>query len=172
LRPRAAKPPADQRVAPGANTGCEFRLTADGRGGVFATRGFAARALVLAGEIDKVLDGPSATAQQVGEHIFVTHKGLTDQVNHSCDPNVGVRCHGDGAHDFVARRPIEAGEEITVDVAMCSYETRPARPRCQCGAGTCRGHVTGWKELTAERKAEYRDFAAPFLLALDARQTG
>ena len=40
--------------------------------------------------------------------------------------------------------------------------------RCLCGADACRGQVTGWKDLPAERKAAYGDLVAPYLLEADA----
>lgn len=149
--------------------GCELRRSSGRLAGVFARRAFAPEDVVMVGRIDEFCDDDAAGAEQIGEHIYVRHGGLVGQVNHSCDPNVGVRVNGEGAHDFVALRSIAADEEITFDLAMRNYEIRGNRGRCQCGASNCRGRITGWKDLPAARKADYRLFAAPYLTALDSK---
>ncbi len=58
-------------------------------------------------------------------------------LNHSCDPNLGIR----GEITFVAMRSIRAGEELTYDWAM--EDTGPATVNCRCGAKICRGKITG-----------------------------
>ena len=70
--------------------------------------------------------------------------------------------------DFVALRPIAAGDEITFDYAMRNYVIEHFPDRCLCGAEHCRGTITGWKDLPAERKAAYGELVAPYLLAADA----
>lgn len=58
-------------------------------------------------------------------------------INHSCDPNawlVGL--------DVVARRPIAAGGEITLEYATFYDEQMPPFP-CACGAAECRGVIRG-----------------------------
>ncbi|HWO83050.1 MAG TPA: SET domain-containing protein-lysine N-methyltransferase, partial [Solirubrobacterales bacterium] len=69
--------------------------------------------------------------------------------------------------DFIARAPISAGEEITFDYAMRNYSIEHFPGGCLCGAGNCRGSVTGWKDLPAERKADYEGSVAPYLLEID-----
>ncbi len=38
-----------------------------------------------------------------------------------------------------------------------------------CGSEKCRGRITGWRELSSEKKKEYEDFVAPYLLELDVK---
>lgn len=59
-------------------------------------------------------------------------------LNHSCDPNVGVR----GQITFVAMRDIDAGTELTTDYAMIDGDPAERMP-CACGAPACRGLITG-----------------------------
>lgn len=70
--------------------------------------------------------------------------------NHSCEPNtmyLGL--------DVVAARPIEAGEELTLDYAQ--FLDTAAEPfDCACGASRCRGVVTG----TAGNSVTAREAAA------------
>jgi SET domain-containing protein len=71
------------------------------------------------------------------------HPGDGDWINHSCEPNAGIR----GQIFLVAMRDIEEGEELTFDYAMviCDPEFRM---ECRCGRRNCRKIVTGddWKE--------------------------
>jgi D-alanine-D-alanine ligase-like ATP-grasp enzyme len=62
--------------------------------------------------------------------------GEWSPINHSCDPNAWI----DGL-DLVARKPIAAGEEITVEYATFVADTGEAF-ECDCGAEDCRGRVT------------------------------
>ena len=61
----------------------------------------------------------------------------TRYLNHSCDPNCEARVER-GRLMIYARRPIRAGEEITVDYES-SYHSN--RKRCHCGAANCRGTI-------------------------------
>ncbi len=69
-------------------------------------------------------------------------------LNHSCDPNVGIR----GQSTFVAMRKIRAGEELTYDWAM--EENGKSVTRCKCGTRRCRGVLTGqdWRRAVLQRK--------------------
>jgi uncharacterized protein len=135
--------------------------------GVFATGSFQIGETVMVGVIDRELDQNHSHASQVSEKRFVLHGGLISKVNHSCEPNCGVRLNASGAHDFVARRPITAGQEITFDYAMRNYSVEHFGAHCQCGSPRCRGRITGWKDLPAERKADYHGFVAPYLTDID-----
>jgi hypothetical protein len=70
-------------------------------------------------------------------------------INHSCDGNVGFDENG----DFIARRDIRKGEEITYDYGLA--ESNPVfRMRCRCNAKRCRVIVTGndWRQDEFRRK--------------------
>jgi hypothetical protein len=64
-------------------------------------------------------------------------------LNHSCDGNVGFNEDG----DFVARRRIAKGEELTYDYGLAESNPR-FRMDCLCGSSNCRGVITGndWKD--------------------------
>jgi hypothetical protein len=111
-------------------------------------------------------------ATQVGLTRWARHGGLGPKVNHSCSPNCGVELNETGACDFVAREAIASGEEITFDYAMRNYSIEHFPGGCLCGADICRGAVTGWKDLPAERKAEYEGEVAPYLLEIDRELSG
>jgi uncharacterized protein len=141
-------------------------------GGVRATRGFEAGETVMVGFLEGDVADNDSHATQVSRTRWARHGGLGPKVNHSCSPNCGVELNETGACDFVARQPIACGEEITFDYAMRNYSIEHFPGGCLCGAGICRGSVTGWKDLSAERKAEYEGEVAPYLLEIDRELAG
>jgi uncharacterized protein len=148
--------------------GVELRLMADGKGeGVMATRPFVAGETVMVGFLIGPLTGNHSHATQVGPDRWALHGGLGPKVNHSCDPNCGVRLNDEQAFDFVARRPIGSGQELTFDYAMRNFTIDHFPAMCLCGAAGCRGSVTGWKDLPAKRKADYGELVAPYLRTMD-----
>jgi uncharacterized protein len=80
-------------------------------------------------------------------------------INHSCDPNLGIR----GQVTFVTLRDIAPGEELTYDWAM--EENHPMRTSCRCGAANCRKTLTGedWKQPALQRR--YRGYFSAYLAA-------
>ncbi|MHB0866450.1 MAG: SET domain-containing protein-lysine N-methyltransferase [Thermoleophilia bacterium] len=151
--------------------GFELRCTAAKGEGIFAMRAFKANENIMVGVIEKELDVNHSHASQIGEHRYVFHAGSISKVNHSCDPNCGISVNDTGAHDFVAMRDIGVDEEITFDYAMRNNGVDYFPKKCTCGAKNCRGKITGWKDLPADRKKAYAGFVAPYLLELDARTT-
>jgi hypothetical protein len=68
--------------------------------------------------------------------------------NHSCAASVGVQ----GQVVVVARRPIEAGEELTFDYDTTETSAEPFA--CRCGMASCRGVVqgAGWRDAEFVRQ--------------------
>src|ERR1035441_3552094 len=99
--------------------GVTLRCTADGTGdGVLTTRSFAAGGTVMVGFLVGSLKENESHATQVGPDRWARHGGLGPKVNHSCDPNCGVRLNDEQAFDVVARQQIHAGQEVTFDYAI------------------------------------------------------
>ena len=150
------------------NQGYELRI-AEGKGeGMVACRDFQRGQLVMKGKIEKELRESTSHSSQISRNRHVLHAGLISKVNHSCNPNCGIRVNETGAHDFVAFTYISAGEELTFDYAMRNYSVDHFPPRCMCGSPQCRGKLTGWKSLPEETKKAYEGFVAPYLLEIDA----
>lgn len=61
-------------------------------------------------------------------------------INHSCDPNAGIRWARPEIW-LVALRDISQDEEITFDYA--TFYRRPWSMKCVCGSGSCRGTILG-----------------------------
>jgi hypothetical protein len=149
--------------------GVELRISSGKGEGIFATRAFKAGETVMTGVIKEVLHGNHSHASQVGENEYVLHGGLITKVNHSCNPDCGIKVNETGAHDFVAMRNISINEEITFDYAMRNYGVDHFPMQCMCGAKGCREKITGWKDLPKARKEAYTGFVAPYLIELDSK---
>jgi D-alanine-D-alanine ligase len=99
--------------------------------------------LVSRSHVDTEWDEPAKDwfrryAWPLTDEVWVTWSEDPDEwrpINHSCDPNAWL-----SGLDLVARRTIEAGEEIRVDYA--TYGNNILAPfECTCGARRCRGRV-------------------------------
>ncbi len=148
---------------------CELRLTKEKGEGLFATQYIVAGEIVMIGIIEEILNENSVHASQIGENTFVRFGGLISKINHSCDPNCGININDAGGHDYIAIRDIDINGELTLDYAMRNYVVEHFPKVCQCNAVSCRGQITGWKDLPSERKSIYKGFVAPYLLELDKK---
>jgi len=117
---------------------------------------------IIPGEaIETVAEELRHRVVQVEEDLYLvslTPMEGADLINHSCEPNAGLR----GQIALVAMREIAPGEEITIDYAMCdgsSYDEFP----CSCNAATCRGKVTGEDWKRPELQARYAGYFSPYL---------
>jgi SET domain-containing protein len=110
-------------------------------------------------------------AVQVAEGLYIVPHGEPepgDYVNHSCDPNVGIK----GQIAVVAMRDIRAGEEICFDYAMTDASDYDEFD-CACGASTCRGKVTGRDWMRKDLQARYRGWFSFYLQGrIDAMYRG
>ena len=97
---------------------------------------------------------------QIDEDAFLvsTTEGPADWVNHSCEPNAGLR----GQVTLVAMRTIERGEEICFDYSMadgCDYDEFT----CHCGVPSCRGLISGEDWKRPELLERYAGYRSPYL---------
>ena len=79
-------------------------------------------------------------------------------LNHSCNPNVGVR----GEITFVAMRNIKIGEELTIDYSMIDDDD--CKMRCNCGDKNCRKIITGKDWTRKDLQQKYGKYFSVFLL--------
>ena len=78
-------------------------------------------------------------------------------LNHSCDPNLGVR----GEITFVAMRDIHNGEELTHDWAMTDDDNYSVE--CNCGALNCRQILTGKDWQRPDLQKRYASYFSAYL---------
>jgi uncharacterized protein len=145
-------------------------LPGKGGKGVFATRRLERGALLCAwggaimtgDELRRLPPEEQFYALQIEDDLhLVTPRdrvGGADFVNHSCEPNAVLS----GTSNLVARRRIEAGEEICFDYAT-SDSHDGLQFACECGAPSCRKFVRpdDWQRPDLQRR--YRHSFSPYL---------
>lgn len=103
-------------------------------------------------------------AIQYGPRAWRMSKGVACLLNHSCEPNAGIR----GLFDIVAMRNIRPGEELTWDYEMTERpdpRTNPDhwRMRCHCGARRCRKFIWSYDNLSLALRRRYRGYISEWL---------
>jgi hypothetical protein len=106
------------------------------------------------------LEKYSSAAIDEGLNILLDAPNPAECGNHSCDANTWM-------HDEVTtetKRPIRAGEELTIDYATHSGNAGWSM-RCNCGLSVCRGVITGddWRRPDVQER--YCEHFSPFLNA-------
>jgi hypothetical protein len=104
-------------------------------------------------------------AHQIGEDLHLvdliqTPEVVEGSINHSCDSNLWM---GDEI-TIIARRVIEAGEELTLDYALTTTQPDWALDQlCQCGSPLCRGRITGDDWRLPDVQARYAGHFVPYI---------
>jgi SET domain-containing protein len=94
---------------------------------------------------------------QIQEEEYLVLDVLPVRINHSCEPNAGVR----GENQLIALRDIHAGEEITYDYStVVGADNDGWKMQCHCGSSICRSIVGSVLSISPERLSFYRAHAA------------
>lgn len=139
---------------------------------VFAATGFAAGEDIVpfsgkrlpANRLPRRLFGRGDRFVQVGADEYLGPSGaIDDLINHSCDPNAGIRFRETGPV-LIALRPIPVGEEITWDYSTTLADAE-WHMTCACGSPHCRGDIAAFATLPEPRRRWYlaRNVVAPYL---------
>lgn len=96
---------------------------------------------------------------QVGTRAYIKISEPYVLINHSCEPNMGLR----GERTMVALRDIAPGEEITYDYSTTEWTVQEYPPyytdgwpmACHCGAASCRGKIGCFPYLPEDVKEKY-----------------
>jgi hypothetical protein len=138
--------------------------------GLFAGRAFdeGETVIVLGGTvIDDAelarLTPHSSLAVGEGVNLMQADDDPAQYGNHSCDPNLWLA----DEVTVATRRPVEAGEELTIDYATFSVVSW--QMGCSCGAASCRGVVTGDDWRRPDLRERYAGRFSPFINARIAR---
>ena len=144
-------PKTEKRASPIEGRGL-FARDAISAGEIVAVKG---GAIMDSASFALVRDQVSPAEIQIEEGLYIAPRGADEVeanilcLNHSCNPNVGVR----GQITFVAMRDIPKDAELTIDYAMIDGD--PAeRMECSCGAPECRKTITGsdWRRREIQRR--------------------
>jgi uncharacterized protein len=79
-------------------------------------------------------------------------------INHSCNPNSGIR----NSVKIVAMKNIRSGEEVTFDYSTSVSENGWCLI-CHCQNKNCRLIIRSYKFLSTELKLKYKDFISEYL---------
>ncbi|MDC0833123.1 hypothetical protein AY599_08340 [Leptolyngbya valderiana BDU 20041] len=132
--------------------------------GVFATRDFQKGETVVVARCIGVLPERTIYSIQVDWDVHIEMDEPAIRINHSDNPNTGVRDNSFGAYDFVAIVDIAAGEEITFDYETTESDLTEEFQRC-CPPrdGGKRLSRQGFSGLPAEVRSRYGEFVANYL---------
>lgn len=96
---------------------------------------------------------------QIGIDRFLGPSQTPDNfVNHSCDPNCGVRLQGEEVQLF-ALRSIKKGEEIRFDYSTTMVFDEWSMP-CRCKSSKCRNIIEEFPRLSGETRRRYQSVGA------------
>ena len=96
---------------------------------------------------------------QFGPKCWRDSDGIARLINHSCEPNCGIK----KLFQVVAMRAIAKGEEITWDYEMTERSSW-WRMRCRCGAAGCRKVIGSYSRMPAGVRRKYRGYISAWLL--------
>lgn len=135
-------------------------------------RGVYAIAPIRKGEIIAMFDGPTYDddyepwtddmyyhAIQYGPTDWRDSKGIARLVNHSCDPNCGIK----SLFKIVAMRSIRVGEELTWDYEM-TEKNKYWKMKCRCGTDICRGVIGNYANMPRNIRLKYKGYISEWLL--------
>ncbi len=133
-------------------------------------KGVFARLPIKKREVIAEIDGKVYTIDDKFDQYAYTHaiqfardkwrgsNGIADQLNHSCEPNCGIRAR----FRIVAMRDILPGEELTWDYGMA--EDFQWRMRCKCNAPSCRRIIGDFKTIPKETRMRYKGYISTWLV--------
>lgn len=106
--------------------------------------------------IPKRYKGENDRFMQIGPEEFLgPSDSVDDLINHSCEPNAGLRFTKTGIL-LVAIKDIDVGEEITWDYSTTMFEN-PWKMKCDCRTNSCRKIIGDFMLLSPETQKKYRD---------------
>ncbi len=111
-------------------------------------------AIVHKSKIPKKMEGEKDRFVQIGKDNYLGPSGeIDDFINHSCDPNAGLR-FSDAGVLLIALKNIKIGEEIAWDYSTTLYEN-PWKMLCDCKKSNCRKIIADFMTLQPSIQKKY-----------------
>lgn len=104
--------------------------------GIFTTKFLHKNIVFYEVPINFISNKPKSKCAYIGKNKWVLDENVLNYVNHSCEPNSILDISGQSK--LIAKKDIEAGEEITVDYN--ETEKNGKRACCDCKSKNCRGY--------------------------------
>ncbi len=134
----------------------------NGKGrGVYAKKSFLVNEIVVTGKPVTVASERTRLSLQMDVDHHVRMDEPFELVNHSCNPNCGIKPNQYDGYNLVAMKDISVDEEISFDYCMTEWYSISVQ-ECLCGSKYCRKTIKGGKFLSPELIAKYDGFFAPF----------
>lgn len=139
--------------------------------GVFTTKPIKKHTLVVVGKPIGVSKVRTDMSFQVAWDKHVLLDDPAERLNHSCNPNLGIRPNEFGGYNFIARRDIKKGEELTWCYPTSEY-TSIAVKECFCKSPNCQKEIKGWESLKEKMRKTFLEegYAAPFILEKELKK--
>jgi len=108
--------------------------------------------MLLGPEVDlgKALANEGENCIQIGDCLYFDSEGVARWINHSCNPNSGIK----NDRELVAIRDIKKDEEIRFDYST-SMDEDCWTMECKCGSKNCRGIIKDFKYLPTDLRQKY-----------------
>lgn len=139
------------------------RITRSKGLGVFAVQKFKTGELVVRGIPISKTGIRTTHSFQIGFNEHVELDEPARLINHSCNPNLGIRNNKFGGYDFLALQDINLGEELGWDYCTTEYISIAVEDKCLCDSENCRTIISGYLTLPKEIKRKYGNFIADYL---------
>ncbi|HSU72595.1 MAG TPA: SET domain-containing protein-lysine N-methyltransferase [Candidatus Binatia bacterium] len=117
--------------------------------------------LQVVGELEVEGSVKAGDTLQIGDETYIQLDEIYRCINHSCDPNAGIR----GKNELFALKPISKGQEITYDYSTTMWEDKEQirtlyneelwEIPCGCGAKNCRKTIGEFYELPKKIQEKY-----------------
>lgn len=101
----------------------------------------------------------------VGKNLWIDPILPFKRLNHSCDPNTGIK----GRVSLYAIKSIRAHDELTIDYSTIEADDRwqlEGGIKCKCGASDCRGTIRSIQYLPKKKFKQYLPFIPTSLIEL------
>lgn len=111
------------------------------------------------GDFDGWTDDILNHAIQFGHDRWRDSIGIARLINHSCDPNCGIK----RLFTVVAMRRIEKGEQITWDYEMTEKNDYGWRMKCKCRSPLCRKTIGDYRKMPRAIRKKYSGYISEWL---------